>query len=144
MLFFFPFLRTKITYCCVFIGYSSQHKGYRCLHPSTRRVYISRHVLLNESKFPFENSFTASRLLFHIGERKAQTIPPGIRPVKFQVWFYHLFDRKLLLTKIQIRLPISNSLRKFLMKDKLLLSHKVVTNILLHIRIMIYLVTSLT
>ena len=26
---------------CVFMGYSTQHKGYRCLHYSTGRVYIS-------------------------------------------------------------------------------------------------------
>jgi len=26
---------------CVFLGYSSMHKGYKCLEPSTGRVYIS-------------------------------------------------------------------------------------------------------
>ena len=41
---------------CVFIGYSSLHKGYRCLHPSTKRVYISHHVIFNENCFPYDNS----------------------------------------------------------------------------------------
>ena len=29
---------------CVFLGYSSRHKGYRCLNIATGRLYISRHV----------------------------------------------------------------------------------------------------
>ena len=42
-------------YPCFFIGYSSLHKGYRCLHPSTKRVYISCHVIFNENCFPYAN-----------------------------------------------------------------------------------------
>jgi histone deacetylase 1/2 len=30
---------------CVFLGYSSLHKGYKCLHVPTNRVYISRDVV---------------------------------------------------------------------------------------------------
>lgn len=36
---------------CVFVGYSLQHKGYRCLDPSTSRVYISKHVIFEELMF---------------------------------------------------------------------------------------------
>ena len=32
-------------------------KEYRCLHPPTERVYISRHVLFDESKFPFSDIY---------------------------------------------------------------------------------------
>jgi len=37
---------------CVFIGYPSSQKGYRCLDLSTRMV-ISRHVIFDEANFPF-------------------------------------------------------------------------------------------
>ena len=36
---------------CVFIGYSSLHKGFKCLEVSSGRVYISRDV--DENIFPF-------------------------------------------------------------------------------------------
>lgn len=42
---------------CVFIGYSEKHKGYRCLHPPTGRVYVSRHVLFEESVFPYATEY---------------------------------------------------------------------------------------
>jgi histone deacetylase 1/2 len=38
---------------CVFMGYSSQHKGYKCLHIPSNRVYISRDVVFDENAFPF-------------------------------------------------------------------------------------------
>lgn len=41
---------------CVFIGYSPLHKGYRCLNHQTKHVYISRHVIFNESVFPFDDN----------------------------------------------------------------------------------------
>ncbi|GAA0171887.1 hypothetical protein LIER_25821 [Lithospermum erythrorhizon] len=56
----FPYLRPYNKYkfqyrsiLCIFTGYSPQYKGYQCLHLPTGRVYISRHVVFDESIFPF-------------------------------------------------------------------------------------------
>ena len=38
---------------CVFLGYSLQYKGYKCLDRKTGRVYISRHVRFDDQTFPF-------------------------------------------------------------------------------------------
>uniref|UniRef100_A0A2N9I9N7 CCHC-type domain-containing protein n=1 Tax=Fagus sylvatica TaxID=28930 RepID=A0A2N9I9N7_FAGSY len=56
----FPYLRDYAknkfepkSYPCIFLGYSPIHKGYRCLHPPTKRVYLSRHVVFDEDIFPY-------------------------------------------------------------------------------------------
>ena len=38
---------------CVFLGYPSTHRGYRCLNIATRKIIISRHVTFVEDVFPF-------------------------------------------------------------------------------------------
>jgi hypothetical protein len=40
---------------CVFLGYSSRHKGVKCLEVKTGRVYISRDVVFDETVFPFQS-----------------------------------------------------------------------------------------
>lgn len=37
---------------CIFLRYNLNHKGYLCLHPFTHRLYVSRHVIFDESTFP--------------------------------------------------------------------------------------------
>ena len=37
----------------MFLGYSNQHKGFKCLDPKEGRVYISRDVTFDEHVFPF-------------------------------------------------------------------------------------------
>ncbi|WVZ68483.1 hypothetical protein U9M48_017417 [Paspalum notatum var. saurae] len=38
---------------CVFLGYSTLHKGFKCLDVSSGRVYISRDVVFDENIYPF-------------------------------------------------------------------------------------------
>lgn len=47
---------------CVFLGYNEKFKGYCCLLPTTGRVYITRHVIFDESSFPFADKYAH----FHI------------------------------------------------------------------------------
>jgi hypothetical protein len=54
-----PYNATKLSCCsmqCVFLGYSSMHKGYKCLYIPTNRVYISRDVVFDERVFPFAST----------------------------------------------------------------------------------------
>ncbi|KAM1069966.1 hypothetical protein ACFX15_001756 [Malus domestica] len=56
-----PYTHSKLeakSKSCVFLGYSLQHKGYRCLDPVTNRLYISRHVQFDEATYPFKSSPT--------------------------------------------------------------------------------------
>jgi hypothetical protein len=49
---------------CVFLGYSSMHKGYKCLDRATGRIYISRDVIFDETLFPFDVPPTTPNWLY--------------------------------------------------------------------------------
>lgn len=52
---------------CVFIGYSTQYKGYRCLNLSTGRIYTTCHAQFDETHFPFASTSSvvpSAQLLF--------------------------------------------------------------------------------
>lgn len=56
----FPYLRTYTSHkldfrsrSCVFLDYSSNHLGYRCLDPLNGRIFVTHTVVFDESSFPF-------------------------------------------------------------------------------------------
>jgi hypothetical protein len=87
---------------CVFLGYSADHKGYRCLDLSINRLIVSRHVVFDEDNFPLASSpnLTDLDFLYELGpivstigihlittgtspsapHRPAPEIPPGFEP----------------------------------------------------------------
>jgi len=38
---------------CVFLGYTTNYKGYHCLDPVSGKVYVNRHVRFYENQYPF-------------------------------------------------------------------------------------------
>jgi hypothetical protein len=59
-----PYTKHKLEFRskqCIFLGYSSNHKGYRCLDPNTNQIYISRNVVFDENLFPAQDRFQTSQ-----------------------------------------------------------------------------------
>jgi hypothetical protein len=42
----------------VFLGYPSNYRGYKCLDMTTNKTIICRHVLFDESAFPYAKLHT--------------------------------------------------------------------------------------
>ena len=43
---------------CVFLGYPSNHRGYKCLELSSNKIIICRHVIFDETTFPYAKIHT--------------------------------------------------------------------------------------
>ncbi|KAJ4817812.1 hypothetical protein LUZ62_030378 [Rhynchospora pubera] len=63
---------------CVFVGYSTTQKGYRCLHIPTNKIYVSRHVQFDELSFPFHSNFNTPASSNQSGSPSNQTIPLSV------------------------------------------------------------------
>lgn len=61
---------------CVFLGYPSNHRGYRCMDLESRRIIISRHVIFDETRFPFAPDFSVSNL-----QQPSSPPPPDDDPI---------------------------------------------------------------
>ncbi|KAJ0580159.1 putative RNA-directed DNA polymerase [Helianthus annuus] len=48
---------------CVFIGYCSKYKGYKCLDPITSRVYITRSARFDELYYPLDTSTSPTKTI---------------------------------------------------------------------------------
>jgi hypothetical protein len=69
---------------CVFLGYFTNHKGYRCLELHSNRILLSRHVIFDESFFPFAEMSTSpmpSQSLDFLFEDDVAPLPVGSRLV---------------------------------------------------------------
>jgi hypothetical protein len=69
---------------CVFLGYSSDHKGYQCLDLHYNRIIISRHVVFDEAVFPFADMSTspqAPTTLDFLNSTDDSSLPYGSRAV---------------------------------------------------------------
>lgn len=66
---------------CVFLGYSPQHLGNRCLDIDNDRIYYARHVQFDESIFPFKTSHLQSAHgapIFVAGDASIWISSPGL------------------------------------------------------------------
>jgi hypothetical protein len=58
-----PYTKHKLEFRskqCVFLGYSSNQKGYKCLDPTSNRIYVSIHVVFDEVLFPAQGGSTTT------------------------------------------------------------------------------------
>jgi len=66
----------------VFIGYAPNKKGYKCYHPQSRKVYISKDVTFHET----ESFFPSSQLQGEsIQEAKDLELPPVLIEQQLQL-----------------------------------------------------------
>jgi len=62
------------TSTCIFLGYTGQYKGYICFSLLTNKCFVTRHVIFDESVFPYTYVSTASSSPSH----SSPLVPPSI------------------------------------------------------------------
>lgn len=65
---------------CVFIGYSSTQKGYKCFHPPTRKFFVSVDVTFVETESYFSNSYLQGEKLSEDREKDLFLLSPPCQP----------------------------------------------------------------
>ena len=61
---------------CGFIGYSNTQKGYKCYHPLTRRVIISKDIVFDENRFYYQpNTESIRSKIVSIGNFQLHYLP---------------------------------------------------------------------
>jgi hypothetical protein len=76
-----PYNRQKLNFRskqCVFLRYSSLHKGYKCLDISTGRVYISRDIVFDENILPFASLHANAGARLHA---EIDLLPLSLQPL---------------------------------------------------------------
>jgi len=62
------------TSTCIFLGYAGQYKGYICFSLPTNKCFVTRHVIFDESVFPYTSVSTA----FSSPSHSSPLVPPSI------------------------------------------------------------------
>jgi hypothetical protein len=64
---------------CAFLGYSTIHKGYYCLHIPSGRIYVSQHVTFDDHTFPFMDQINSAHApISSTSQRTVLTILPPV------------------------------------------------------------------
>jgi hypothetical protein len=58
---------------CIFLGYSTIHKGYMCLNTSFDRIYVSKHVAFDDTTLTFQSLQQTSSLANELPHNKSIT-----------------------------------------------------------------------
>ncbi|XP_021747926.1 uncharacterized protein LOC110713790 [Chenopodium quinoa] len=83
---------------CVFLGYPPNHRGYKCYDISSRKIIISRHVVFDETQFPFAKIHTPKPTDYDF-------LDDGISPTVLQQFYNPPTPQAI----AQIQTPLPNS-----------------------------------
>lgn len=61
---------------CIFLGYSLTQSAYLYLEPKTSRIFVSRHVVFDETKFPFKSLSQPSSISIDTSSTSSSWLPP--------------------------------------------------------------------